>query len=184
FERALLARGVPFAYAAGESLTESTHGASWIVCATAGGLKADVFGQLRARAQKGCVVTIGPEVPTRDGSFRAMAKPHDVTGLELETLADEARADALVARRIEELKLPTYPVDPEDVQVSVLEDDEGGARLVFVMNPLPSTTTARLSVGTAQRLDEVFPGEGVLTRSGGGFDVAVAGRSVRIFSVA
>jgi len=183
FERALLARGVPFAYAAGEALTESTYGTSWIICATAGGLKADVFGQLRARAQKGCVVTIGPEVPTRDGSFRALTKPHDVTGLELETLAEEARADALVARRIEELKLPTYPVDPEDVQVSVLEDDEGRARLVFVMNPLPSTTTARLSVGTAQRLDEVFPGEGVLARSGGGFDVAVAGRSVRIFSV-
>jgi beta-galactosidase len=183
FERALLARGVPFAYAAGESLTESTHGASWVVCATAGGLKADVFGQLRARVQKGCVVTIGPEVPTRDGSFRALSKPHDVTGLELETLADEARADALVARRIEELKLPTYPVDPDEIQVSVLEDEQGRARLVFVMNPLPSTTTGRMSLGAAQHLDEVFPGDGVLIRSGGAFDVAVAGRSVRIFAV-
>ena len=51
------------------------------------------------------------------------------------------------------------------------------------MNPLPSTATARLSVGVAERLDEVFPGEGVLARSGGAFDVAVAGRSVRIFEV-
>ena len=37
FERALLARGVPFAYAGGETLETSTHGASWIVCTTAGG---------------------------------------------------------------------------------------------------------------------------------------------------
>ncbi len=53
FERALLARGVPFSYAGGESLEMSMVGASWIVCTTAGGLKADVFASLRAAKERG-----------------------------------------------------------------------------------------------------------------------------------
>ena len=40
FERALHARGVPFAYAGGETVEHSTTGAQWIVCASAGGPQA------------------------------------------------------------------------------------------------------------------------------------------------
>src|SRR5690606_20421827 len=39
FERALLARGVPFAYAGGGSLEASARAASWVICTTAGGVK-------------------------------------------------------------------------------------------------------------------------------------------------
>ena len=52
FERALVARGVPFAYAGGEELEASIKDAAWIVCTTAGGLKRDVLDMLRG-AQHG-----------------------------------------------------------------------------------------------------------------------------------
>src|SRR5688572_15152269 len=70
FERALLARGVPFAYAGGEALEASIAGASWIVCTTAGGLKREVLDTLRNAHEAGAPVTIGPRVPSRDGSLR------------------------------------------------------------------------------------------------------------------
>ena len=64
FERALHARGVPFAYAGGESFVESIEGAKWIVCATVGGVKPELFMRLREAARSGVRVTIGPRVPT------------------------------------------------------------------------------------------------------------------------
>jgi beta-galactosidase len=70
FERALSARGVPFAYAGGESLEESVRGAQWIVCSTFAGVKREVFAQLQAAQDAGALVTIGPHVPDRDGSRR------------------------------------------------------------------------------------------------------------------
>ena len=124
FERALLARGVPFAYAGGESLDMSIVGASWIVCTTAGGLKADVLDALRGAKERGIAVTIGPRVPERDGSMRVLAQARTTSrGLEVEALDDPSRADVLVARRIDELSLPAYPVDVPDVHVTLHEDD-------------------------------------------------------------
>ncbi len=184
FERALSARGVPFAYAGGESLTASTRGAAWIVCATPGGLKADVLTQLRARAGEGCRVTIGPVVPSRDGAWRRMNKPHDVTGLELWPLDDAARADALVARRIDELGLPTYPVDPAEAHVSVHHDAGGAPRLVFVMNPTPAPLVAKVAVAGARALaDAMGNARQPIARTAGAFEVRVPGRTVRILEV-
>ena len=118
FERALSARGVPFAYAGGESLESSLVGATWIVCVLAGGVKASVLAQLKAATQSGVIVTVGPSIPERDGSMRRLSTPHDVAGLEIEPLLDATRADALVARRIEQLGLPTFRVDPSDAFVT------------------------------------------------------------------
>ena len=67
------------------------------------GVDAEFVGALRSAAEGGARVTIGPSVPSRDATLRAMAVPHDARGLELVTLEDVAEADALVARRIEEL---------------------------------------------------------------------------------
>ena len=123
FERALLARGVPFSYAGGESLEMSIVGAAWIVCTTAGGLKPDFLTSLRDAHERGIV---GHHRSARPRSRRLDAprsrSPHDVRGLEVEPLDDPSRADALVARRIDELALPAYPVDVPDVHVTVHED--------------------------------------------------------------
>ena len=63
FERALHTRGVPFAYAGGETVQLSTEGAQWIVCASAGGLAPHFVESLRRRAKGGAIVTMGPRAP-------------------------------------------------------------------------------------------------------------------------
>ena len=62
-----------FAYAGGDSFVESIEDAKWVVCATVGGVKPELVARLRAAARSGLRVTIGPRVPARDGSMRAMA---------------------------------------------------------------------------------------------------------------
>ncbi len=188
FERALLARGVPFSYAGGESLEMSIVGASWIVCTTAGGLKADVLASLRAAKNRGIEVTIGPRVPTRDGAMRELATPHDASGLELEALGDPSRADVLVARRVDELSLPAYPVDVPDVHVALHEDAGGTPRVAFVMNPTRQTVVATFGLGKTGVLVDLLPrprgANRIERRAGTGtFVVEVPARTVRMFSV-
>jgi beta-galactosidase len=187
FERALTARGVPFAYAGGDSLEPSIQGADWIVCATAGGVKRAVLTALRAAAKRGACVTIGPRVPDRDGSMRRMKTPHDARGLEVEPLDDAARADALVARRIEQLRLPTYPVDPSDAYVCVHEDASGTPRVAFVMNPTSRDLVARVAIGDAASLSDLLPARsrarGEVSRVAGAFQVPLHARGVRMFAI-
>ena len=188
FERALLARGVPFAYAAGESLEESILTAEWVVCTTAGGLKADVLTTLRGAKSRGIHVTIGPRVPTRDGTMRELTEPHDATGLELEPLEDPSRADALVARRIDELGLAAYPVDPPDVHVTVHEDASRTPRVVFVMNPTDKRILATVGLGKTRALVDLLPRPRQLHRitaqpGTGAFVIEVPSRTARFFVV-
>jgi beta-galactosidase len=182
FERALHARGVPFAYAGGETVAHSTSGARWIVCASAGGLKPHFVDSLHAARESGVIVTIGPRVPELDGGMRPLRRPVDVTGFEIESLEDLARADALVARRIDELVLPTFPVDPIDAHVTVHEDEAGLPRVVFVMNPTMTDVVARASLSGVTALTDAI-GEGRLARAGGAIDVSVPARSVRMMIV-
>jgi beta-galactosidase len=179
FERALHARGVPFAYAGGETVAHSTAGAQWIVCASAGGLKPHFVDSLHAARQSGVLVTMGPRVPELDGGMQPLLLPVDVTGFEIEPLEDMARADALVARRIDDLALPTWPIEPIDVHVTVHEDASGVARVVFLMNPTLTDVVARTSLAGVGALSDAL-GEGRIARSGGTLEVSVPARSVRI----
>lgn len=183
FERALAARGVPFAYAGGETLETSTTSAKWIVAATAGGVKPELYAGLRAARARGVPVTIGPRVTQRDGSMRALDKPHDVRGLELEPLDDVTRADVLVARRIEELALPTYPVDPADAHVCVHEDEAGVPRVAFVMNPTAHALVAKVALPGVDTLEDVL-GDATIARVAGAFEIPVEARGVRMFALA
>jgi beta-galactosidase len=192
FERALAARGVPFAYVS-DSFDDGVRGAKWIVCATVGGLKPELVAQLRAAHDAGVRVTLGPRVPERDGSMRLMRVPHDVTGLEVEPLDDAARADALVARRIEELSLPTFPVHPDGAFVCVHEDDDGAPRVVFVMNPTAHDMPAKVSLRGVRVLHDLLVPESEaggasgpharIERHVGAFEVVVPARTVRMFAV-
>jgi beta-galactosidase len=179
FERALHARGVPFAYAGGEAVEQSTAGAQWIVCASAGGLKPHLVDSLHAAREAGVIVTLGPRIPELDGAMRPLRRPVDVTGLEMEPLDDLARADALVARRIDELALPTWPVDPADAHVTVHEDDAGVPRVVFVMNPTPHDLIARLSLAGIGALSDALA-DARVARAGGAIEVSVPARHVRM----
>ncbi|MDP9034333.1 MAG: beta-galactosidase [Myxococcota bacterium] len=182
FERAMHARGVPFAYAGGETVEHSIAGASWIVCASAGGLKASLVASLRRAREAGAVVTIGPRAPELDGAMRPLKRPADIRDLEIEPLDELARADALVARRIDELGLPTWPVDPPDLFLSVHEDADERPRVVFVMNPTPADVTARLSVAGVGALVDALDGLRV-SRVGGALEVTVGARAIRMMVV-
>jgi beta-galactosidase len=186
FERALSFRGVPFAFAGGESLESSLVGASWIVCVLAGGVKASVLAQLQAATENGAIVTIGPSIPDRDGSMRRLASPHDASGLEIEPLDDATRADALVARRIEQLGLPTFLVDPGDAFLTVHEDASGIAKVAFVMNPTANELVAKVAIRRATALVDALPPRragGRIPRAAGSFEVAMNPRSVRMFAI-
>jgi beta-galactosidase len=182
FERALHARGVPFGYAGGETVELSTMGASWIICASAGGLRPHLVDSLHVARDLGRIVTMGPRIPELDGSMLPLRHPVDVTGIEIEPLDDLARADALVARRIDELALPTWPVDPIDAFVTVHEDEAGAARVVFVMNPTENDVVVRVSLAGAGALVDALGSERI-ARAGGAFDVSVPSRVVRMMAV-
>jgi beta-galactosidase len=182
FERALHARGVPFAHAGGETVESSTLGAKWIVCASAGRLKAELLDSLRAARKAGILVTMGPSAPELDGSGRAPERPAAASGFEIEPLEDVAQADTLVAHRIDELELPTWPVDPPDAHVAVHEDEHGAPRVVFAMNPTPNDLVVRASLAGIETLVDAI-GEGRIARSGGAFELPVPARAVRMMVV-
>jgi beta-galactosidase len=182
FERALHARGAPFAYAGGETVALSTVGARWIVCASAGGLKPQFIDSLHAARLSGVTVTMGPRAPDLDGSMQPLEIPANVTGFEIEPLDDIARADALVARRVEELSLPTWPVDPPSAHLAVHEDERGIARVVFVMNPTAGDFVARVALAGAVALVDAMSGARI-ARVGGAFEVPVPARVIRMMAV-
>ncbi len=187
FERSLSTRGVPFAYAGGETLAVSTRSAKWIVAAITAGIKPKFIAELRAARKRDVAVTMGPDVPTRDGNMRPLAEPLDVRGLEIETHGDLPRIDALVARRIEELSLPTFLADVADVHVSVHDDDRGVMRAAFVMNPTGAPVTTNVSIRGARTLTDLVARDTrtikVITGTQGAFNVAVPARTVRFFAV-
>jgi beta-galactosidase len=187
FERALLARGVPFAYAGGETLDASTKNAQWIIFATTGGIKPKLIAELRGAKKRGCEVTIGPDIPTRDGNMRPLDEPLDVKGLELEPLDDLPRIDALVSRRIEELSLPTFTASHKDVFVTVHADEAGAMRAAFVMNPTSGPLTAQVSIRGAQKLTDLVTrdtkAQKIVTPAQGSFAITLPPRTVRFFAV-
>jgi hypothetical protein len=88
-------------------------------------------------------------------------------------------------------------VDPPDVFVSVHEDANGRARVLFVMNPTSKNLIAKISLPGAARLEDLLPDarasrsserilggrERALEREAGSFPVEVAARTVRLFAV-
>jgi beta-galactosidase len=182
FERALHARGVPFAHAGGDRVEPYTSGASWIVCASAGRLTHDFVDSLHAARKAGIVVTIGPSAPELEGNSQGPERRTEAPGFEIERLEDLAQADALVARRIDELDLPTWPVDPTEAHVCVHEDEHGTPHVVFVLNPTPTDVVTRASLAGVDALVDAI-GEGRIARSGGAFEVPVPARAVRMMVV-
>ena len=93
-----------------------------------------------------------------------------------------------VARRIEQLDLPTYPIDPADAFVCVHEDAKGNPRVAFVMNPTTSDLDTRVAIPGALTLVDLLPsGDAAavvpLTRAAGAFEVRVPSRTVRMFRI-
>lgn len=179
FERSLFARGVPFGYAAGESLGHAAVHAKWLVVPTVGGLKSELWTDLLDLSASGKNVTIGPSVLDRDGGMRPVKK-RDARDFEVATLDDPNEVAAIVARRIETLSLPTYTAT-EGAYVTVHRDKKA-PRAVVVMNPRRDEVVSSVSVGKVDHLCDALTGR-TISRNFGTFEVALPPRSVRIFEV-
>lgn len=156
FEQALDARGVPFSIVEALDGEAPLSGASWLICATSGGLSPALAERLSAAREGGIAVTFGPEEPARDGSFLPRALPFSIEPFDrpagsvpLLVDASPASADNAVARAIDALDLPTFACDPHGVLATVHEDASGLPRVLFVINPTDSDLVAGVSLGTA-----------------------------------
>ena len=179
FERALVDRGVPFAYAGGETFPESTKGASWVICATGGIFKRELLTYLHDLRRSGTSVTLGP-APPRIGE-ESDARASDLEDFELEPLNDLARADAVVAEHIKRLDIPVYPVKPSDLFVTVHADGDGIPRVLFLMNPTSESKTAHFSAGGIEALEDLLGESEVFMKVGGAFSIEIGARSARVF---
>jgi beta-galactosidase len=186
FEGALEARGVPFAVIGGEDRDVSLGDARWLVCATSGGLKPELFERLVEAKARGALVTLGPVEPRFDGAFRPLDVPFDLSRLgEDRHLAPvtgdvPAEAAAAVARAIEMLDLPTYACDPEGIFVTVHEDASGAARVLFVLNPSDRDVVARVSAGLERTRATDMIDDAVFEARSGTLEVRMKPRTVRM----
>ena len=93
----------------------------------------------------------------------------------------------MVAKYIEELGLPTFPVDPPTVYVALHEDGAGVPKVAFVMNPEPAGVLATVSLGAnVKALVDLLPRTREPARieaKGGGFVIEVPARTARMFAV-
>jgi beta-galactosidase len=96
FEGALSSRGVAYAHVDEGTAETSLEGSTWIICPTAGGVEPSLWEDLRRAARAGARVTVGPRIPSRDGSLRPLVEPLDGEGFDI------VPADALTPTSIDE----------------------------------------------------------------------------------
>ncbi|HEY4122352.1 MAG TPA: beta-galactosidase, partial [Byssovorax sp.] len=192
FEEALDARGVPFASIGGEDRDVSLDGARWIVCATSGGLKLELFDRLADAVAGGARVSIGPRFPTLAGhglvgpraDLTRLLPGHVASGVPLLVTDDPAAAAAAVAAAVTELALPTYACEPASVRATVHHDRAGAPRVLFLVNGGEADCVARVALGAeiAQATD-LLDGDG-FAGPRGVIDVRIAPRTVRMLALA
>lgn len=189
-EKALEARGVPFAHVGGEDKADAIEGASWILCATSGGLSPALFEELAGAASRGAAVTLGPRAPELGGARRPLQQPFDLDRLRIAhgrvpTLldADPRALDAAVAAAIEALQLPTWSADPEGVHVTMHEDEAGRPRVLFAIRAEEGDVLARITVGRGvKRAYDPIEERGWAVEDGV-LEIRMVARSVRMLAL-
>ncbi len=185
-EASLEALGVPFAHVGGEDEADALGSASWIVCATSGGLSPVLFEHLVAARDAGAAVTLGPRAPELGGARRVLRDPYDLERLggspvPVLVSSDPRDIDAAVAGAVRALELPTWSCDPDGIHVTVHADADGRPRVAFVIQPEPRDRQVRVALGTGiRRAIDLFDDQ-VTTVEGGVLELRVAPRSVRMF---
>jgi beta-galactosidase len=183
-ELALEARGVPFAFIGGEDRDVSIEGARWVVCATSGAMKPELWARLEQAAREGTAVTFGPREPLLESEPVDTAFVRERNGRVPCILADDpAATDAAVAHAIDELGLPTFACDPDGVFATVHEDASGKPRVLFLINGGEADVLARVTVhGAVDRAADLFD-ETTYTARRGSFEVRVQPRTVRMLAL-
>jgi beta-galactosidase len=162
FESALSQQGIPFAHVESDAALTSLVGARWIICPSAGGVEPALWDHLGRAAREGARVTVGPRVPSRDGSLRSLPSPLDPTGFQVvqgstsHPYFDEADILRLTSETARELSLAAYPVGPRGVSATVHEDAEGQPRVLFVINPTTGGERAAVELATGAVATDLF----------------------------
>jgi beta-galactosidase len=188
FEAALGARGVPYAHVDEGTAGTSLGGARWILCPTAGGVEPNLWEELRWAAQGGAKITIGPRIPTRDGSLRQLPEPLDGAGFEVvparahHPFFDRQSADAIVDRAIADLGLRTLGGASSHAFATIHEDAKGRPRVLFLLNPSAESERAKVDLGVAVTLTDLLDESRYQAREGR-ITVSVPARTVRMLVI-
>jgi beta-galactosidase len=164
FEAALSARGVPFAHVDEGTAETSLAGARWIICPTAGGVDPDVWRELRMAASHGAKVTVGPRIPSRDGSLRVLDEPLEKGDFQVieaslrHPFFERKIVDGVVARMIDDLSLVTWKTSSDQISVTAHEDDAGRVRALFLINPTMEAERATIDLGFSARATDLLDG--------------------------
>ncbi len=179
FERSLDARGVPFAFVGGEDRDVVLDRAQWIVCATSGVMKPELFERLEQAAHEGARVSLGPRAPLGLDVARLATFASRVPTLVGD---DPASADAAVALAIDELGLPSFACEPDNVYATVHEDEGGTPRVLFLLNGGDADCIARVTVPGAGRATDALDGT-TCTARGDAIEIRLHPKSVRMLAL-
>lgn len=186
-ERTLDAVGIPFAVSSDDVARYSFKHARWTIVACPGGLDPALIERIHKARQRGRAVTVGPEPPHADASFRPLPAPVPLVTASSDPVPallrfDEAAVAHAVARARGRLDLPTLRIEPGDLRLTVHRDARGVPRALFVINATAHGRDATVDAVGATEATDVLDG----TRFGarfGAFELPVAARTVRLLEL-
>lgn len=189
-ESALEARGVPFAHIGGEDRDLSIDGTDWLIVVSSGGLSRTLFTKLEEAAAAGMLINVGPRMPELGGARRELVTPFDLgklqkPGVDHEVVlgTDPSTIEGAVAQAIQALRLTTYSCDPDGVYATVHEDEDGVARVAFVINPSDADVTARVTLDKSTLVATDLLKSETIRLGAGMLEVHVKPKSVRFLGL-
>jgi beta-galactosidase len=182
-EQALDARGIPYALVDGDD--DALGGARWIVCATSGILETGLASALRAVADAGARVTLGPRPARFDEGLAPLGAEARAKLIsprwEWVEGSDPATVDQAVARAALALGLPPLACDPEGIAATLHADAAGVARVLFVLHTGAEEVVARVAAGLDATWHDVLDGE-ILRSERGALEIRIRPLSVRMLA--
>lgn len=158
FAEALTEAGVPYVYVDGDAPAERYEGMRVLISPSYEYASTERWARLCAFASEGGTVVFGPAMPTLDESMRP--RPFEVPRDARRVLIDRPEDAADVVRAlVEDLGLETpFRASPAPVETTVHED-EGGPRVLFVLNPAPERIEAEVELPYAISFEDAASGE-------------------------
>lgn len=185
-ERGLRERDLPFSHILSQDFERAVQRHRWTVVLCPGGLEEPLMSATLARLSQGRRVTIGPFWPERDGSMQRMPNVPPVPSSEERVLPALITSDPSAIRqavaRVAELIEPQVLVTPKELSLSLLCDEHGQGRVLFVINPSRHTLVAQVSALNAAAAEDALTGEHFQLENGR-LVATIGDRSVRMLEL-
>lgn len=183
-ERILDRARVPYSVESADGLMRRPL-AEWTIVVCAGALDPTLTGWIGQQMLLGERVSVGPRAPERDSLLRPASQR--LPGLEhplvpLVLPRGPATLAELVRATLEDLGVERLPAEPEGVHTTLLHDDAGTPRVLFVINETASPLTATVATPGAAGAADALNGE-AFTVVDGNVTLPVAERSVRVLAL-